>query len=570
MKTEEETQTLPETSVSAVSVPTLKFYALGGLGEIGMNCYILESGKDLIIIDCGQMAPEEEMLGIDLVIPDFSQILTRKEDVRGIVLTHAHEDHIGALPYLLPEISAPVYGSPLTLGILNFKLKEYDLLERTQLYELEPRIPVELGCFKVIPYTVSHSVADAFGLIVETPLGNMVFSGDYKFDPNPHPGERFDYATVSQYGDMGILALFGDSTNVDRKGATPSESEVVLELDRLFHEARQTLVVSCFASSIHRIKTILSLAQKHGRYVFPAGLNMVRNIQIGRELGYIEADDSLFRDVRKLTSTSPHKRLLLSTGSQGEPLSVMSRLALDDYKWLNLEKGDTVIISARMIPGNEKGILRMINHFARRGARVHYEWVDKVHASGHAYRDDVKNLIQLTRPLYLIPIHGEYRHLQEHKNLGIEMGIPEDDIFVIEDGNVIEFSSEGVRRAGDVLTGHVLVDGKGVGDIGEVVLRDRMHLSQHGMLIAILAIDSTTGDLAAGPYIITRGFVFVDESEDLLEEAAAIVKEAFEEFGPESREDWGVVKTAVRKALKKFIKKRTARFPMILPVVLEI
>ncbi len=567
----EETETEAEIStMMREESGVLRAIPLGGVGEIGMNSFVLEYNDDIVVIDCGQMCPESEMLGIDLVIPDISYLLERSQKVRGIVLTHGHEDHIGALPYILPQLSVPVYGTSLTLGLVRVKLKEFNMDGDVELIEITPRCPLTLGAFTLVPFSVTHSIADAVGLAIETPVGNLIFSGDYKFEPNPRPGDYYDYHTVASYGENGVLALFADSTNVEREGSTPSETEVASTLDILFRKAERTIVVSTFASSIHRIQTILDLAVKYDREIFVTGLNMVRNLGIADEMGYLRVPEMRLRDVREIESIPPTRRLLLSTGSQGEPLSVMSRIALNDYKWLHLEKGDTVILSARIIPGNEKAILGMINHLSRRGATVYYEWIGHVHASGHAYRDDMKHLIQLTHPRYLIPVHGEFRHLNAHRALAMEVGMPEDSIFVLEDGAVLEFDNEGVRRAGDVEAGRILVDGKGIGDVGEVVLRDRRHLSQDGMVIAILAIDRHTGDVAAGPYIVTRGFVFVEENEDLINRSKEVVLQAFSECDKESREDWGVVKAELRRALKKFLKKQTARRPMILPVVLEI
>ena len=550
--------------------PTLRFVSLGGVGEIGLNCFLLEYRDKIIIIDCGQMTPESDMLGIDMVIPDFAYLLEKKKNILGIVLTHGHEDHIGALPYLLSLVNVPVYGTRLTLGLVRVKLEEFNLLSKARLKEITPRQSFTLSPFSFVPFRVTHSVADSVGFVIETPVGNLLFSGDYKFEPNPQQGDYYDYLTVSTYADKGILALFADSTNVERKGTAPSENEVKIALDRIFKEAGQTLVVSCFASAIYRIQTVIDLAVKHDRYLFITGLNMVRNIQIARELGYLYITDDRIRDLKDLEAMPPQNRLLLCTGSQGEPLSVMSRLALGDYKWLCLEKGDMVILSARIIPGNEKPILRMINQLSKRGAKVYYEWIENVHASGHAYRDDIKHLIQLTRPRYLVPVHGEHRHLNAHKNLALEIGMPGDKVMVIENGSVLEFDKQGMRRAGDIVTGRVFVDGKGVGDVGEVVLRDRHNLSVNGILVAILVIDGNTGNLVSGPFIVTRGFVFVDENEELINQTKETVIRAYNDLDTESKKDFAVMKTAVRASLKKFIKTETARFPMILPVVLEI
>ncbi|MBN1900655.1 ribonuclease J, partial [Candidatus Sumerlaeota bacterium] len=403
----------------------LKVASLGGIGEIGLNSFLLEYDDDIVLIDAGQMAPEFDMMGIDLVIPDYSYILERKENIRGIVLTHGHEDHIGALPYLLSQIAVPVYGTRLTLGLVKVKFAEFNL-DQAELIEISPRQKLELGRFTFVPFRVTHSMADAIGLVVETPVGNLVFSGDYKFEPNPLQGDYYDFYTITSYAEKKILALFADSTNVERKGNAPSENEVRITLDRIFGESKRSLVVSTFASSIYRIQTIIDLAAKHNRFLFVTGMNMARNIQMAREMEYLKVDEGRLRDLKDLEDAPPQKRLLLSTGSQGEPLSVMSRLALGNYKWMKLEKGDTVIISARIIPGNEKAILPMINNFSKRGAKVYYEWIENVHASGHAYREDMKHLIQLTRPRYLIPVHGESRHLNAHKALAMELGMPED------------------------------------------------------------------------------------------------------------------------------------------------
>lgn len=548
----------------------VKVVSLGGIGEIGLNSFVLEYNGEIALIDSGQMAPEYDMLGIDLVIPDFSYILERKDNIRGIVLTHGHEDHIGALPYLLSQIETPVYGTRLTLGLVKVKLAEFNL-NHAELIEISPRQTLEIGPFTFVPFRVTHSIADCIGLAVETPAGNLIFSGDYKFESNPHQGDYYDFHTITSYAEKGILALFSDSTNVERRGNAPSENVVRITLDRIFGEAERSLVVSTFASSIYRIQTILDLAAIHNRFVFVTGLNMVRNIQMAREMGYLNVDEGRILELKDLNNTPPEKSLLLSTGSQGEPLSVMSRLSLGDYKWLKLEKGDTVIISARIIPGNEKAILPMINNLSKRGAKVYYEWIENVHASGHAYREDMKHLIQLSKPRYLIPIHGENRHLNAHKALAMEIGIPEDSVFILENGAPLEFDGENSATQGEkIATGRIFVDGRGVVDGGRVIIRDRIHLSQQGMLIAIVAIEVATGDMIAEPYIVTRGFVFADESEDLLNEAKDIVLQVFNEFDTDSKKDLGVMKTAFRRALKKFIKNKTSLFPMILPVVLEI
>jgi ribonuclease J len=548
----------------------LRVIPLGGVGEIGMNSLVLEYGNDIIMIDCGHMCPESDMPGIDLVIPDFSYLLDKKDSLKGIFLTHGHDDHIGALSYILPQLPTPVYGTPLTLGFVRVKLKEYNLLDETDLIEITPRERIQKGPFTIIPFRVTHSIADSVGFIIETPVGNLIFSGDYKFEPHPTPGDHYDIHTVASYGEKGVLALFADSTNVERKGSAPSESEVTKNLDLIFSKTKQTLVVSSFASSIYRIQSILDLAIKYDRDIFVTGLNMVRNIQIARDTGYLKVPASRLRELREIENCPPQNRLLLSTGSQGEPLSVMYRLAMDNFKWLKLTEGDTVILSARMIPGNEKSILNMINHLTRRGADVYYEWIEKVHSSGHAYRDDMKHLLQLTRPEFLIPVHGEYRHLKEHKNLAIDIGMRESCIHIIEDGMIIEFDGNNASITGKVPSGRIFVDGKSVGDVGDVVLRDRRHLARGGILTAFLTVDSTTGELLTDPYIVTRGFIYVDENEDLLNAAKELIVECYSGLNRKNIEDLAEVKTELRRVLKKFFKKECSRIPMILPVVIEI
>ena len=556
-------------------VPEIKpgrLYAcpLGGVGEIGLNSYMIQYEDSIILIDCGHMTPESEMLGIDLVIPDFSYIIKNSDKLKAVFLTHAHDDHTGALPYLLSNVETPVYGTTLTLGFVMEKMKEFEIGEKASLREIRPRTSVEIGPFTITPFRVTHSVADSVGFAIETPVGNLVFSGDYKLEPNPRPGDYFDFHTLTSFAEKGILALFADSTNVERQGSAPSERKVYVNLDRIFSRTQSTLVVSAFASSIHRIQTIFDLAEKYNRDVFVAGMNMERNIRVASELGYLKIPEKRIHDVKKIDTFPPKKRLLLSTGSQGEPLSVMSRLSRGDFKWFKIKPGDVVVLSSRMIPGNEKSILKIVNHFSRRGARIFYEWTDSIHASGHAYRDEMKHLIQLTRPRYLVPVHGEYRHLIAHLNLAAELEMQKKNVIVNENGGVLELHENKISKVGKIPIGRILVDGKRVGDVGDVVLRDRMHLSKDGMLIAILAIDNSTGELLAGPYIVTRGFVYVDKSEELLQEAEKVILECFQNLDRESMEDWGVVKVSVRRALRKFLKNKTAAFPMILPVVLEV
>jgi len=552
----------------------------GGCGEIGMNCSLLEFGEETLLVDCGQMFPDEEMLGVDYVIPDLSYVFERAAKLRAILLTHAHEDHVGALPYVLPHLpGVPVDGSALTLAILREKMKEHRLDRSTDWRLLEARQPVELGPFTVEPIAVTHSILDAMALAIRTPLGPVIFSGDYKIEPAPPDGMLFDHYALARYGEEGALLLAADSTNVERPGTSPSERVVIPALDRLIREAPRQVIAATFASSLHRIQTFLNLAAKNGRVVFATGLNMERNIRIAAEMGALHIPCKFHEDIRAIESVAPERRLILTTGSQGEPLSALSRMALDDHKQVKIEEGDLVILSSRIIPGNERPIFRMINHFARRGARVITERHDLVHVSGHGFSDDMRHLINLTNPRYLLPVHGEYRHLAAHRDLAIGLGLPPETVVILENGQSLEFRAASdpadrgavqARRGPNLPTGRVLVDGKGVGDVSEVVLRDRYHLSRDGMVVVVIGLDRQTGEVLTGPEILSRGFILEEEGEEILARARAIALEAVEECDRESREEWEVVKSSVKRALRRFFKKETERFPVILTVVVEI
>jgi ribonuclease J len=550
---------------------TLRLIPFGGCGEIGMNCHAVEYEDQILLIDCGQMFPDEEMLGVDYVIPDLQYVIRRSDRVQAILLTHAHEDHVGALPYVLPQFpGVPVYGAELTIAMMKEKLREHHLDRTTNWQVYEPRQRIELGVFTVEPLAVTHSIIDAVALAIETPGGVVIHSGDYKIDPSPPDGLLFDHYALSRYGEQGVLVLAADSTNVDRPGASPSERSVIPALDRLIREAPRQVILATFASSLHRIQTVLNLAAKHGRTVLVTGLNMERNIRIAVEIGAIEIPCRFVDDIRSLSDTPPEKRLILTTGSQGEPLSALSRMALDDHRHVKVEPDDTVILSSRIIPGNERSIYRMINHFAKRGAHIFHENNSQVHVSGHAYSDDMRSLINLVNPRYVMPIHGEYRHLAAHRDLAVGMGFSPEEVFVVEDGQPLELR-DGEAKIGEAIPcGRVLVDGKGVGDVGDVVLRDRFHLSQDGTVVVVVAVDRQSGEIVAGPDILARGFIYEDAGSEIITRARAIAIEAFEGCERESREEWEVVKTAIKRALKKYFKQETARFPVILPVVLEI
>lgn len=543
---------------------------LGGCGEIGLNMTVVECGDDIIVIDCGQMFPEEDMLGIDLVIPDFTYLANNRDRVRGIVLTHGHEDHIGALPYVLPSVRVPVYGTRLTLALVREKLRESGLDTTTTFIEVKPRQPVTIGKLKTEWIAVTHSLPDSCALAITTPAGVIIHSGDFKIDSNPIDGRQFDFYRLAKYGEKGVLVLLSDSTNVEREGASPSESSLIPVLDHLMDEASRTVIVATFASSLHRIQTVMNLAAQKGKKIFVSGMSMEATVEIASQLGYLDIPTESLRPLDDLETTPPEERVILTTGSQGEPLSALSRIALDDHRQIRIRPGDLVILSSRIIPGNERAIFRMINHLFKRGARVMYERIAPVHASGHAFREEMKSLIGLVRPRYFIPVHGELRHLTAHRDLAVEMGIPRQRAMILENGHAWVYENGAARIEPAFQAGRTLVDGKGIGDVHGIVLRDRQHLAQDGMFIVVLAIDRSTNRVVAGPEIITRGTVHVDESEDLIERCKKVIMEAIDGTVEESRGEWSVMKTEVRRAVKRFLKREIRRFPVILPVVVEI
>jgi len=548
----------------------LRIIPLGGMGEIGLNMMVYEYGGDIIAVDCGQMFPEEEMPGVDLVIPDVSYLVERLDRVRGILLTHGHEDHIGALPYVLPSLPVPVYGAPFTLRLLREKLVEHNLHETTDFREATFREPIRLGALEATFIHVTHSIVSSAAIALKTPIGTVVHTGDYKIDPSPPDGEPFDFFSFARLGEEGVLALMADSTNIEMAGSAPSEKSIEPELHRIFSEAPRAIIAATFSSSIHRLQTLIDMALAHGRAVYPTGLNLERNLRIAREMGYIEAPDHIFRDIRSYSGDDPRNALLLTTGSQGEPLSALSRMAHDSHKQVRVRPDDTVILSSRLIPGNERAIYRMINHFARHGVHVFYERTAHVHVSGHCYSGEMAQMIEMLNPRYLVPIHGEARHLALHRDLGIRMGLPAGDIPMLENGDVLEMTPERAEITGRLDVSRILVDGKSVGEVGEVVLRDRLHLAQDGMVVIFMTIDRTTDRIVAGPEILSRGFVLMEENEDLIERLRRIVIETVEACDSETREDSVELKEEVRAAVRRYLRKESGRFPMVLPVVMEI
>jgi len=547
----------------------LQIIPLGGLGEIGLNMMAYECGGDIVIVDCGLMFPEPDMLGIDYVIPDISWLRERSDCVRAICLTHGHEDHIGALPFVLQELNVPVYGTALTLGFLNEKLREYKMDDLVELVTVKPRDTITLGCFKVEFLRVAHSVVDGCALAITTPEGVVIHTGDFKIDQTPVDGQLTDLASLSRYGEAGVLALLSDSTNVEREGFTLSEKYVSEAFAEIFPKCAGRVIVAAFSSSIHRVQQVVDVATAHGRKILLNGRSMIANVRIARQLGYLTISDNDLMDLRELNHLPPEQVCIISTGSQGEPMSALTRIAMDDHKQIKLEKGDTVILSSRVIPGNERTISELINHLYRRGAEVFHEKVSEVHVSGHASQEELKLMLNMVRPRFFMPIHGEYRHLVKHIQLARKVGIPEERCILATDGDVISFYADTAAIVEKIEAGRVFVDGKGVGDVGNVVLKDRKHLSEDGMVVVIIGINQSSGALIYGPDIVSRGFVFEDESQDYLEASRAVVVEALAELNNEMRCDCEEVKQAVRQALRRFFKKTIERRPVILPVIME-
>ena len=547
----------------------LQIVALGGLGEIGMNMMVYQHGDDIIVVDCGLMFPSPDMLGIDYVIPDISWLRERSQNIRAICLTHGHEDHIGALPFVLQEINVPVYGTALTLGFLNEKLKEYKLDNMVELVTVKPRDTVQLGCFRVEFLRVAHSVVDGCALAITTPEGVVIHTGDFKIDHTPIDGQLTDLASLSRYGEAGVLALLSDSTNVEREGYTLSEKYVGEAFAEIFPRCSGRIIVAAFSSSIHRVQQVADIAARCGRKILLNGRSMVKNVQISRELGYLTIADDLLMDLKELPHLPPEQVCIISTGSQGEPMSALTRIAMDDHKQIKLEKGDTVILSSRVIPGNERTISELINHLYRRGAEVFHEKVSEVHVSGHASQEELKLMLNTVQPRFFIPIHGEYRHLVKHIQLAHKVGIPEERCILATNGEVVAFYADTAAIVEKVESGRVFVDGKGVGDVGRMVLKDRKHLSEDGMIVVIIGMNHSTGDVIYGPDIVSRGFVFEDESQEYLEDARQAVIFALEELNSEMRCDAEEVKTAVHQTLRRFCKKTIERRPVILPVIME-
>lgn len=548
----------------------VKIIPLGGLNEIGKNLTVIEFKDDIVVIDCGLKFPDEDMFGIDIVIPDVSYLIKNADRVRGIFLTHGHEDHIGALPYVLKQLNVPVYGTKLTLGILETKLKEHGLLSTTELVKVKPRDVIKLNSVSVEFIKTNHSIADSVAIAIHTPLGAILHTGDFKVDYTPIDGEVMDFARFAELGRKGVLAMMADSTNVERSGYTMSERIVGESFKRIFGAAQGRIIVATFASNIHRIQQIVEAAEQHGRKVAVSGRSMENIVQVALELGYLKFEKDTFVGIDNINKYPNDKVVVITTGSQGEPMSALARMAASEHKKLNVIEGDTVIISATPIPGNEKLVSKVVNQLFKKGANVVYDSLEAVHVSGHACQEELKLMQTLVRPRYFIPVHGEYRHLKQHGELAVKLGLPEKNFLIADNGDIIEISRDGIRKNGTVASGQVFVDGLGVGDVGNIVLRDRKHLSQDGILTVVVTINKENSLVVAGPDIISRGFVYVRESEDLMDEAKEIVKSVLKECEEKKITDWATMKANIRDGLRTYLYEKTKRKPMILPIIMEI
>ncbi len=544
---------------------------LGGLGEFGMNMMALRYGEDILAIDAGLMFPETELLGVDVVIPDITY-LKQNRGVRALLLTHAHEDHIGAVPYVLPDLNCPVYGTRFTLALVRKKLEEHGLLEKADLREISPGMTVTLGPFEVEFVHVTHSTIECVALAIRTPLGIVIHTGDFKVDPTPVDGQSFDLHRFARYGQEGVLALFADSTNAERPGYTPSERAVRPRLEELFRAAPKRVVISCFSSSVHRIQQVIDIATEQGRKVAFIGRSMGDNVEIAHSLNKLHIPDGSVVRPQDIKAFDPRKIVILASGSQAEPMSALSRIAVDNHRLLELQENDTVILSARIIPGNEKAISRMIDHLFRRRVLVYYESGRSapIHVSGHASQEEMKLLLNLVRPKYFVPIHGEYRQLFQHASLARQVGSVSGEILMVESGQPIEFTPEGAFRREPVQVGRVFVDSGSLEEIEEVVIRDRRHLAEDGVVVPIIAINKHSGKIEASPEIVTRGFLPMDDGQELLALARNVVLKTMEQSNPEEKSDWSVIKEKIRVDLKKFLNKKTSKRPLILPVILEV
>jgi ribonuclease J len=551
----------------------LQIIPLGGLGEFGMNCMAVRYGDDIIVLDAGMMFPDAELLGVDIVTPDFTYLEQNREHVRGLILTHGHEDHIGGIPFLLAQMNIPVYGTAFTLALVERRLEEHQMLDSAKLHKIKPGGKLTLGPFSIEFIHVTHSIVSCVLLAITTPLGVIIHTGDYKVDPTPTDNELFDLHTLAEYGKRGVLLLMSDSTNVDRPGYTESERAVGPRLEDLFVRSPRRLVISCFSSSIHRLQQILDLAQEYGRKVAFLGRSMNNTTEIAHDLGLLTIPNGILLRPQDIMQTAPSKLVAIASGTQGEPMSALSRVAVDNHKQLSLEPGDTVALSSRIIPGNEKGIYRMMNHIAKRGADVIYGSMNPpIHVSGHGSAEELRLVLNLVRPRFFVPIHGEYRQMAKHAQLAQHLShLGLEETFILESGQTLVIDSQGARKGETVTVGRVCIDSGSIGDVVEdLVIRDRRHLSEDGFVLPIIAMNKNSGRAEGLPEIVSRGFMSMEEGTDLLRDARQMVLKTIEGSTAEERGDWGVMQEKIRADLKRFISKQTSRRPLIMPVILEV
>ncbi len=549
----------------------LKIIPLGGLHEVGKNITVFQYDNEMIVVDCGLSFPEDDMLGVDLVIPDITYIIKNQEKLKGMVITHGHEDHIGGVPYFLKQVNTPIYGTKLTLGLIKNKLEEHRLVESTKLNEVNPGETIKLGRhFKVEFIQSSHSIPDSVMLAIHTPVGTIIHTGDFKVDYTPMDGKIMDFGRLAELGNKGVLALMSDSTNAERKGFTMSESTVGEVFEKLFTNCTKRIVVATFASNVHRVQQIVNSAVKYGRKIAVCGRSMINMITTARELGYIECPDNLFIDIDMINNYTDDQLLIITTGSQGETMSALTRMASGTHRKVKITPNDLVIISANPIPGNEKNVSKVIDSLMQIGAEVVYSALEDVHVSGHACQEEQKLILALTKPKYFIPVHGEYRHLIAHSETAKLMGVPKENIFKLENGKILEMDKVSAEFTGTVQSGIILVDGLGIGDVGNVVLRDRQHLSQDGLIIVVLTMNGGSGEVIAGPDVISRGFVYVRESENVMDEIKSVVRHEVHKCEEQGIRDWATIKNSIRENLREYIFSKTKRNPMIIPIVMEI
>lgn len=552
------------------SASPLRITPLGGLNEIGKNITLYEYGDDMFLVDCGMSFPDEDMPGIDLVIPDFSYVIKNADKIRGLVVTHGHEDHIGAIPYLLKQINIPIYGTALTLGLIEGKLEEHRLLSSAKLIKVSPGDTVKLGCFSVELIHVNHSIPDAVGLAIKTPAGTVIQTGDFKIDTTPIDGDVIDLARFAELGREGVLALLADSTNAERPGYTMSERIVGNSFSRLFANADgKRIIVATFSSNIHRVQQIISEAVKCKRRVAVSGRSMEKAVEVARKLGYMNVPDNVLISIDEINNYTPEQLVIVTTGSQGEPMSALHRMAFSDHRKVRITPNDMIIISATPIPGNEKTVSRVINELIKQGAEVVYERMYDVHVSGHACQEELKIMLSIVKPQFFIPVHGEQKHLTKHAGLAEQMGMSRKNILIADIGNIIELTDKSMKVVDTVQAGRVMVDGLGVGDVGSVVLRDRKHLAEDGIFVVVITMDKVSGEVISGPDVISRGFVYVRESEELISDARDIACDVLEQCFIDGVRDRNIIKGKVRDGISKFLYSKTKRSPMILPVIME-